>query len=149
MRSNRKTLVRSRSFGGRVTTKENLRQALAKHAQRAAEKLRTEGLVARGIEAFITTKRFGEPPHYSNGGAGTLAEHTARASAFVKATRRLLDVIYREGYGYKKASVRLYDIRPGLDDDPSEHVAAVHDPVGRTAGGRGVETLCDSCFAEP
>ena len=112
VRPDRKTLVRSRSFGERVESKENLRQALAKHAQRAAEKLREEGLVARGIKAFITTKRFGGGPHYSNGVAGSISEHTARAAPFVKASRRLLEVIYRGGYGYKKAGVCLYDIRP-------------------------------------
>ena len=112
VRPRRKTLVRSRSFGERVSSKENLRQALAKHAERAAEKLREEGLVARGIEAFITTKRFGEPPYYSNGVAGSLPEHTARGAPFVKAAGRLLEAIYREGYGYKKAGVKLYDIRP-------------------------------------
>ncbi len=63
------------------------------------------------IEAFIT-KRFGDPPYYSNGVAGTLPEHTARAAPFVKATRRFLEIIYREGYGYKKVGVQLYDIRP-------------------------------------
>ena len=48
VRPDRKTLVRSRSFGERVELKENLRQALAEHSQRAAEKLREEGLVAKG-----------------------------------------------------------------------------------------------------
>ncbi len=112
VRPDRKTLVRSRSFGERVETKANLREALAKHAQRAAEKLREEGLVAKGIKVFITTKRFGDPPHYSNGVAGSLPEHTARASAFTGASRRLLEPIYRSGHGYKKAGVCLYDIRP-------------------------------------
>jgi DNA polymerase V len=69
-------------------------------------------LVARGIKAYVTTKRFGDPPYYSNGLAGSLAEHTAQESPFVKATRKFLEVIYREGYGYKKAGVMLYDIRP-------------------------------------
>ena len=112
VRPERKTLVRSRSFGQRVEAKADLRQALAKRAERAAEKLREESLVPRGIGIFITTKRFGPPPHYSNGVAGSLPEHTARGAAFVKATRRLLKPIYREGYGYKKAGVKLYDIRP-------------------------------------
>ncbi|WP_103028683.1 Y-family DNA polymerase [Salinibacter altiplanensis] len=112
VRPDRKTLVRSRSFGERVESKENLRQALAKHAQRTAEKLREEGLVAKGIKVFITTKRFGDPPHYSNGAAGSLPEHIARASAFARASRRLLEPIYRQGLGYKKAGVCLYDIRP-------------------------------------
>jgi len=112
VRPDRKTLIRSRSFGQRVESKNGLREALAKHAERAAEKLREEGIVAKGIGAFITTKRFGDPPHYSNSVAGSLQEHTARGAPFVKATRRLLEVIYREGYGYKKAGVQLYDIRP-------------------------------------
>lgn len=112
VRPDRKTLVRSRSFGERVETKSNLREALATRAQRAAEKLREESLVAKGIKVFITTKRFGDPPHYSNGVAGSLPEHTARASAFAKASRRLLEPIYQGGHGYKKAGVCLYDIRP-------------------------------------
>ncbi|MCS3642283.1 Y-family DNA polymerase [Salinibacter ruber] len=112
VRPDRKTLVRSRSFGKRVESKANLREALAKHTQRATEKLREEGLVAKGIKVFITTKRFGDPPHYSNGVAGSLPEHTARASAFAKASRWLLEPIYRSGHGYKKAGVCLYDIRP-------------------------------------
>ena len=112
VRPDRKTLVRSRSFGERVESKSNLREALATRAQRAAEKLREESLVAKGIKVFITTKRFGDPPHYSNGVAGSLPEHTARASAFAKASRRLLEPIYQGGHGYKKAGVCLYDIRP-------------------------------------
>jgi DNA polymerase V len=112
VRPDRKTLVRSRSFGRRVETKRALRQALATHAQRAAEKLRDEGLVARGIEVFITTKRFGDPPYYSNAVAGRLSAHTARGALFVRAARRLLRPIYRDCYGYKKAGVQLYDIRP-------------------------------------
>ncbi|WP_103028547.1 Y-family DNA polymerase [Salinibacter altiplanensis] len=112
VRPDRKTLVRSRSFGERVEGKANLREALAKHSQRAAEKLRGEGLVAKGIKVFITTKRFGDGPYYSNGVAGSLGEHTARGAPFVKASRRLLEPIYRGGYGYKKAGVCLYDIHP-------------------------------------
>ncbi|PQJ36830.1 protein umuC [Salinibacter sp. 10B] len=128
VRPDRKTLVRSRSFGQRVESKEDLRQALAKHAERAAEKLREESLVAKGIGAFITTKRFADPPHYSNSVAGSLQEHTARGAPFVKATRRLLEVIYREGYGYKKAGVQLYDIRPSR---PHQESLFGSSPTGR------------------
>jgi DNA polymerase V len=108
----RRSLVRSRSFGRRVEGEAALHQALAKHAQRAAEKLRKEERVARGIQVFITTKTFGDPPYYSNAAAGRLAEHTAVSSPFVRAAGRLLSTIYREGFGYKKAGVLLYDVRP-------------------------------------
>ncbi|MCS4047559.1 DNA polymerase V [Salinibacter ruber] len=148
VRPDRKTLVRSRSFGERVESKKNLQEALAKHAQRAAEKLREEDLVAKGIKVFITTKRFGDPPHYSNGVAGSLPEHTARASAFVKASRWLLEPIYRNGYGYKKAGVCLYDIRPSRphqeslfgqgreeDEDLMEAVDRINQEHGKGAIG--------------
>ena len=147
VRPDRKTLVRSRSFGERVHSKQNLRQALSKHAQRAAEKLREEELVARGVEVFITTKRFGDPPHYANGVAGTLAEHTARAAPFVKSARRLLEPVYRSGYGYKKAGVMLYDIRPRRPHQESlfgrrraddEALMTAIDRVNREHGGRTI-----------
>ena len=108
----RQSLIRSRSFGAPVEAKAELRQALAKHAQRAAEKLREEGLVARGIGAFVTTKTHGPPPHYTNEAQATLDEHTAAASPFVRSSRQLLDVIYRAGPVYRKAGVTLYAIRP-------------------------------------
>ena len=143
VRPDRKTMVRSRSFGERVEAKADLRQALAKHSQRAAEKLRQEGLVAKGIKVFITTKRFGPPPHYSNGLAATLGAHTARASAFAKAARRLLEPIYRDGHGYKKAGVCLYDIRParphqeslfGRDRQEDEALMEAVDQITREHG---------------
>jgi DNA polymerase V len=139
----RKSLIRSRSFSTRQSEQRALREAVATHAQRAAEKLREEGLVARGVETFITTKRFGEPPYYSNGAAGTLPEHTARGAAIVKAARRLLRVIYRDGYAYKKAGVRLYDLRPARPHQESlfgrrrsqdEALAAAVDQINRTYG---------------
>ncbi|MFB6231942.1 MAG: Y-family DNA polymerase [Salinibacter sp.] len=143
VRPDRKTLVRSRSFGERVHSKENLREALAKHSQRAAEKLREEDLVARGLEVFITTKRFGDGPYYSNGVAGALGAHTARGAPFVAASRRLLEPIYRGGYGYKKAGVCLYDIRPsrphqeslfGRDRKEDEDLTAAVDRVNQAYG---------------
>ncbi|MFO8099163.1 MAG: Y-family DNA polymerase [Salinibacter sp.] len=112
VRPDRKSLIRSRSFGQRVKTRDALRQALATHAQRAAEKLRDDQLVARGIGVFITTKTHGPPPHYANEAVATLAEHTAATGPFVRATRRLLHTIYREGPAYKKAGVRLHGLRP-------------------------------------
>lgn len=143
VRPDQKTLIRSRSFGSRVDTKATLQQALAKHAQRAAEKLRQENLVAKGLRVFITTKRFGDPPHYSNGVAASLPAHTARASAFVKASRRLLEPIYRDGCGYKKADVCLYDIRParphqeslfGRAREEDESLMAAVDQINREHG---------------
>lgn len=147
VRPDRTSLIRSRSFGRQVESKEPLRQALAKHSQRAAEKLREERLVAKGLQAFITTKRFGDGPHYSNGAQASLPEHTARDAAFAKASRELLDVIYRTGPGYKKAGVMLYDIRPARPHQPSlfgrrrEADEALMDAVDQVNAEHGKDTI--------
>lgn len=84
-----------------MLSRSNLWKALAKHAHRAAEKLQEESLVAKEIKEFTTIKHFGDPPHYSNGVAGSLSEHTARGTSFVKTSRRLLKPICRQGPGYR------------------------------------------------
>lgn len=108
----RKSLIRSRSFSGRVTDERAIREAVSTHVQRAAEKLRAEGLVAGHLEVFITTKRFGDPPHYSNAASGTLRPVTHHTPLLLRHARRLLQVIYREGPAYKKAGVVLQPLRP-------------------------------------
>ena len=143
----RQSLVRSRSFGAPVEAKAELRQALAKHAQRAAEKLREEDLVARGISAFITTKTHGPPPHYADEAQATLDEHTAAASPFVRSSRRLLDVLYRVGPAYRKAGVMLYAIRPrrphqgSLFGRPVQDDEALMQAVDRINGTMGRGTI--------
>ncbi len=139
----RKSLIRSRSFGTPVEAKAELRQALAKHAQRAAEKLREEDLVARGVGVFITTKTYGPPPHYTNEASATLDEHTAAAAPFVRSSRQLLEAIYREGPVYRKAGVRLHAIRPrrphqgslfGRSTQDDEALMEAVDQINRTMG---------------
>jgi DNA polymerase V len=133
----RKSLIRSRSFSGRVTDESTLREAISKHTQRAAEKLRAEDLVAGHLEVFITTKRFGDPPRYSNTAGGTLRPVTHHTPILLRHARRLLRVIYREGPAYKKAGVTLQKLRPEtprqgpLFGDPDPDDAALMDAVDR------------------
>ena len=108
----RKSMIRSRSFSGRLHTQDELREAVSMHAQRAAEKLREEGLVAGQLEVFVTTKRFGDPPHYANAAAAALQPATNHTPALLDAAETLLDVVYREGPAYKKAGVALQALRP-------------------------------------
>ena len=114
----RKTLVKSRSFGEPVTTLGPLLEAVATHAARAGEKLRREGLVAGHVQAFCTTKGFGDGPHRSFAESEDFAEHTADSVAIIAAARRCLARGYRSTdlYGrpfcYRKAGVMLCDIRP-------------------------------------
>lgn len=108
----RKSLIRSRSFSDRLYEQGALREAVSSHAQRAAEKLRAEGLVAGRIGVFVTTKRFGDPPYYSNAATTALRPATNHTPDLLRAAGRLLAAIYREGPAYKKAGVRLQALRP-------------------------------------
>ena len=108
----RKSMIRSRSFSGRLHDRRALREAVSKHAQRAAEKLRGEGLVAGRMGVFVTTKRFGDPPHYSNAAAAPLRPPTNHTPDLLDAAGTLLRAVYREGPAYKKVGVRLQALRP-------------------------------------
>ncbi len=114
----RKTLVKSRSFGEPVSSLTPLSHAVATHAARAAEKLRREGLVAGHIEAFISTKSYGNGPHRSAAQGEMLSESTSDTTALVAAARRCLSRGFVQAcprgrpYRYRKAGVTLSEIRP-------------------------------------
>ena len=155
----RKTLVRSRSFGQRVTARNVLAEAVAHHTQRAAEKLRGEGLDAGGLQVFITTKRFGPPPHYANSTAASLPVPTRYTPTLVRLARRLLGTIYRAAIDgapvrYKKCGVMLFDLQPasarqlGLFTaspaplDAEHDLMAAVDRINRQMGRGTVRVAC-------
>ncbi|MEL6446140.1 MAG: Y-family DNA polymerase [Bacteroidota bacterium] len=112
----RKTLIRSRSFGKPVTNVADLGEALATHTARAAEKLRGEGLVAGGLEAYVTTKRFGPGPHRTLAATARLSPRTLDTTRLLQVVRRLLRQMYVPAapcgtpYRWKKAGVTLFDL---------------------------------------
>ena len=122
----RKTLVRSRSFSERLKRLGALREAIITRVSRAAEKLRGEGLVAQGLQVFITTKRFGKGPYYSNGASATLPRPTNYTPELAQAARELLGRVYRPGYGYKKAGVMLFDL--SAEEPEQRHLFIEPDP---------------------
>lgn len=112
----RKTLIRSRSFGKPVTSVAHLGEALATHTARAAEKLRSEKLVAGAIEAYVTTKRLGAGPHRTLAATATLSPRTLDTTQLLQVVRRLLRQMYVPAapdgtpYRWKKAGVTLFDL---------------------------------------
>lgn len=104
----RKSVVASRSFGQAVTTIEDMREALASHASRAAQRLRAERLVAGGVTVWLQTNTFiaGEP-QYANSAFAALPVATAHTGAVVQTAFKVLDGIFRPGFRYKKVGVML------------------------------------------
>jgi len=139
----RKSMIRSRSFSGRLYALGDLREAVATHAQRAAEKLRAEELVAGRLGVFVTTKKFGDPPHYSNAAGAPLRPATNQTPTLLDVAGTLLRAVYRDGPAYKKAGVRLQALRPEgtgqghlfrEDTDEDEALMAAVDRLNREMG---------------
>lgn len=122
----RKSIVRSRSFSRAHDDLEMLREAVATHATRAAERARAAKLHARVLTVFLTTKNANTSPYYSNSGGTRLPMATHHTPTFIRAAHRLLDRLYRPGYSYRKAGVTLLDLVP---EAPAQgHLFCARDP---------------------
>lgn len=141
-------IICSRSFSGRITEYEEMRQAICSYASRAAEKLRGEHQYCRFISAFVKTSPFAlNEPYYGNNASVKLLTPTQDSRDIISAAIRCLDAIWQDGYRYQKAGVMLGDffsqgvVQLNLFDDNaprpgSEKLMEVLDHLN-AKGGRG------------
>ena len=106
-----KSIIRSRGFGRPVVSLHEMNQAVAYHTSRAAEKLRSQKLLANLLEVFVTTSRFVERK-YSKGTTIGLHPPTDDTSQLIHHATRGLSRIFREGFEYKKVGVMLAGLTP-------------------------------------
>ncbi len=108
----KKGIMCTRSFGKAVTTKDALKEAVATYTERAAEKLREEGLVTSYFYIYIRTNRFNLDKKYT----GSKGFHLPVASSYtpylVSKAMELVDAVYRDGYRYFKAGVCCVGLLP-------------------------------------
>lgn len=114
-------IVCSRSFSRRLTEFRELSAALAEFGSRAAEKLRKQGSVAGCITVFIRTNPFNpNEPQYQRSASIKLDTGTQDTRVIGVTANRLLETIYKPGYGYQKAGIQLSHIHseasPGQSD---------------------------------
>lgn len=103
-------IVCSRSFGGRITEYDEMRQAICSYAARASEKLRGEHQFCRFISVFVKTSPFAlNEPYYGNSASVKLLTPTQDSRDIIGAATRCLDKIWRDGNRYQKAGVMLGD----------------------------------------
>lgn len=104
-------IMSSRSFSFPVTGKQDILEAGADYAWRAAEKLRAQGSACRVIHCSITTNPFRESDRqYARGSTKELSFPPDYTPAIVAVVRRQLEELYRPGFRYKKISVFLSEI---------------------------------------
>jgi DNA polymerase V len=110
--ASRKSVICSRSFGRKVESLSELKEAIACYTSRAAEKLRAEGLAAAALTVFIQTNRFNPDPKYQNSVQLTLPVATDDTTELIDVAFQGLNAIYKPGYLYQKAGVMFLNLVP-------------------------------------
>jgi DNA polymerase V len=106
-------IISSRSFSRRLTTYEELAEAMAAFCSRAAEKLRVQHSVAGSLTIFLRTNPFNpKEPQYQRVAGVKLPTPTQDSRVIVGVANRLLKEIFRPGYAYQKCGVQLNHIQP-------------------------------------
>ncbi|EIS3744281.1 translesion error-prone DNA polymerase V subunit UmuC [Aeromonas hydrophila] len=106
-------IICSRSFGERITQIGPMHQALAGYMERAAEKLRAEGMCCSHVTLFIRTSPFSDKAsYYGNQVSNRLAMPTYDTRALLAQIPALLPRIWRDEQRYQKGGVMLADFTP-------------------------------------
>ena len=108
-----KGIVCSKSFGYRVESLTELREAVAAYTSRAAQKLRRQQLAAGVMTVFVMTNLFSRnEPRYFNAETIELPTATNDTGALIKYALQSVDKIYRPGCRFKKAGVMFDALLP-------------------------------------
>ncbi len=109
----RKQIVSSRSFGTKVTSLNELEEAITSYASRAAVKLRKDGSHAGVVQVYLRTSQYSNSDaQYSTQGTARLEQPTDDTMVIVKAALSVLRKLYKEDYSYQKAGITLMDLGP-------------------------------------
>jgi DNA polymerase V len=132
-----KQVMSSRSFGTRVTTLQDLEQAVSFHATNASERLRKQGLYANAVYVFIQNSPFDKTEYYGASRVIELPSATDCTLQIAKAALWLLKRIYKEGIYYQKAGVMLMELVPAQGQQTDLFGFA----VGNGKGGKLMDTI--------
>lgn len=107
----KKQMMWSRTFGQKLTSFDQLREAIAGFTVAVAQKLREEKQYTRNIGIFIRTNFHNMyEKQYSNSISFTFDKPINDTEILLKATQYLLTKIYRPNFYYNKAGVILQDL---------------------------------------
>ena len=104
----RKSCCVSRSFGKKVEKFQDLRESITTHCLNAAEKIRSESLLAKSITILIRTSPFqNKERYYSNSKTIDFPIATDNSIEIVKTALIGLKSIFKEGFQYQKSGITL------------------------------------------
>ena len=151
MEPTRKGIAVTHSFGTPVTSWQEMSEAIACDATRAAEKMRRYKVAAENIFVFMHTNTFNNAPFYSNGASARFAETTNDTGEVVALAVRLGERLWRAGFRYSKCGVMITELMPEtirqpalwgeLDREKRERAWKAMDKLNATIGRGTVRIL--------
>ena len=118
MPSSKKSLCYSKSFGRDIIDKMEMHESIVDYVEAITEKLRRGKQFASAVTVYITTHRFKDKEQrYSNSYTLALGYPSSNTREILDASIKCLDVIFKEGYRYKKSGIIL----SGLVDEAVFH----------------------------
>lgn len=155
VRSAKKGICTSRSFGKTVSLLSELQEAVSTFAATCAEKLRKEKTAAGIVTVFIHTNSFSTIHlQYSNSRSIRLPVATQSTPEIIHYAMAALASIFKDGYQYKKAGVIITHIVPvnaiqqnlfdGVDRAKQETLMGVVDDINQKLGKNTVKYAVQS-----
>lgn len=109
----KKQIIKSCSFGAKVTELNDLKEAIGMHAQEACKRLRDDESLCGCLIVFVQSSPFDETaPYYNKSISYAFPEPTDCALDFVKAAVVMVSHIFKEGIKFKKCGVILTCLEP-------------------------------------
>ncbi len=112
----KKMISTTRMFGKNVTELNDIKEAIATYATRAAEKLRRQNSAASVISIFVVAKEESHSANFSHGATisayTTLPAATSITNELIAPAMHLAEQIFKQGREYKKAGVMLSGLVP-------------------------------------
>ncbi len=107
MEPTKKGIAVTRSFGAPVTSWQELREAIASYATRAAEKMRRYKVAAENIFVFMHTNTFNNDPFYFERSLGAVFRDDQLHREVVALAVRLGERLWKDGFRYSKCGVMI------------------------------------------
>lgn len=108
----KKSIVSSRTFGSPISTKHDMKEALASYLANAIGKLRKQNSATRMVYLYTREKTHFQTQSRYNSVNIILPYHTSLLSEILPFVDKKLDRLFKEGVIYSKAGVMLNDLIP-------------------------------------
>lgn len=109
----KKQIIASRSFGQKVYSRDDLKEAITLYVQDAVSRLRSENLLCGCILGFVQSNPFdSSEPFYNKSVSYALPDPSDNSLLLTKIATTMIDQLYQQNIGFKKCGVILTFLEP-------------------------------------